>query len=360
MKYKKLITIASVIIVIGLIVIKLVYNKHTLDKRVETAIQQQIFHVIPVSTCTVKYDTLSNRLIQSGTFTPRQDLMLSAQAQGVIKTLHVKKSQFVTKGTLLVTIDNSGMESQLNTAEATLANARLDAERMRNALVTGGVTEQQVEGAELQVKYAQTNVLQLQQMMANYKIIAPVSGVVNNIFAEQGGFASPGSPIIQLVDITKLNLGISVDQEMIPTFLKMGQKVKVTTDVYPGVVFDGLIETVNVNADAAQKMDIGISVANTEAHPLLGGMFGRAEFMFDKKYTDISVLAIPRVAIIGSIQDPKVYVVNPDSTVAVRSILVGRTLGNNVEVVSGLTEGEQVVTAGQINLEEGTKVIVKN
>lgn len=360
MKYKRIITIASVIAVIGFIIIKLACNKHTIDQRVETAIQQQIYHVIPVTTYSVKYDTLSNRLIQSGTFTPKQDLMLSAQTQGLIKTLHVRKSQFVTKGTLLVTIDNSGMESQLNTAEATLANAKLDAVRMRNARETGGVTEQQVESAELQVKYATTNVLQLQQMMANYKIVAPLSGVVNNIFAEQGGFASPGAPIIQLIDITKMNLGISIDQEMIPTFLKMGQKVKVTTDVYPGVVFDGLIETVNVNADASQKMDIGVSVENTETHPLLGGMFGRAEFLFDKKYTDVSVLAIPRVAIIGSIQDPQVYVVNPDSTVAIRSILVGRTLGNNVEVVSGLTEGEQVVTAGQINLQAGTKVIVKN
>lgn len=360
MKYKKLITIAIVIAIISFIIIKLVSNKHTIDQRVETAIQQQVFDVIPVKTYSVKHDTLSNRLIQSGTFTPVQDLMLSAQSQGQIKTLHVKKSQFVTKGTLLVTIDNSGLASQLNTAEAALGKAQLDAERMKNALASGGVTQQQVEGAELQVKYSLTNVMQLQQMMANYQIIAPVSGVINKIFAEQGGFASPGAPIIQLVDITKLILDISIDQEMISTFLKMGQKVNVTTDVYPEVVFDGKIETVNVKADASQKIDIGISVENTETHPILGGMFGRAEFIFDKKYTDISVLAIPRVAIIGSIQDAKVYVVKADSTVALRTLIVGRTLENNVEVVSGLKEGEQVVTAGQINLEEGTKVIVKN
>jgi len=186
----------------------------------------------------------------------------------------VKKSQFVTKGTLLVTIDDSGLASQMNTAEATLGKAKLDAQRMKNALASGGVTQQQVEGAELQVKYAQTNVLQLQQMMANYQIVAPVSGVINKIFAEQGSFASPGAPIIQLVDITKLILDISIDQEMIPlTFLKMGQKVKVTTDVYPEVVFDGTIETVNVNADASQKIDIGISVENTEEHPIIGGIF---------------------------------------------------------------------------------------
>ena len=360
MKYKKLIVIVIVIAVIGLIIIKLVSNKHTIDQRVETAIQQQVFDVIPVKTYSVKHDTLSNRLIQSGTFSPQQDLMLSAQSQGLIKTLHVKKSQFVTKGTLLVTIDDSGLASQMNTAEATLGKAKLDAQRMKNALASGGVTQQQVEGAELQVKYAQTNVLQLQQMMANYQIVAPVSGVINKIFAEQGSFASPGAPIIQLVDITKLILDISIDQEMIPTFLKMGQKVKVTTDVYPEVVFDGTIETVNVNADASQKIDIGISVENTEEHPIIGGIFGRAEFIHNKENTDISVLAIPRLAIIGSIQDAKVYVVKADSTVTLRTIIVGRTLENNVEVVSGLTEGEEVVTAGQINLEEGTKVIVKN
>jgi len=85
MKYKKLIVIVIVIAVIGLIIIKLVSNKHTIDQRVETAIQQQVFDVIPVKTYSVKHDTLSNRLIQSGTFSPQQDLMLSAQSQGLIK-----------------------------------------------------------------------------------------------------------------------------------------------------------------------------------------------------------------------------------------------------------------------------------
>ncbi len=356
---KRIVSITAVIVIIGLVILKLVNNKHTVDQRAENAIQQQVFTEIPVKTIEVKKNALNTQHNQEGLFAAQQELKLNAQTQGQVKSLLVKKTQMVTKGTVLATIDNSGQSSQLETAKAALAKAQQDADRMRNSLKSGGVTQQQVENAELQVKNAQTTLSQLQQQSGNYKIIAPISGVINEIYAEEGSFVTMGAPVIQLVDLTKVILTVSVNQELIPE-LKLGQDVKVTTDVYPDVILNGKIETVNVKADASQKIQIGISVQNTREHPILGGMFGHAEFLTDKKVTPVSMLSIPREAIIGSIQDAKVYVVDNNNTVKLRSITTGKTFGNTIEVTSGLNEGEQVVTAGQINLQEGTKIIVKN
>lgn len=359
MKKKRIISIAVVAAIVAVTILKLASNKQTLNQRAELAIQQQIYAEIPVKTHSVKKESVHRNFKQSGTFAPLQDLKLTAQSQGQIVNLYVKKSQFVSKGTLLASIDNSGLTSQLATAKASLEKAQQDAQRMKNALASGGVTQQQVENVDLQVSNAQTVVMQLEQQSANYQITAPVSGVVNDIYAEAGSFVSPGTPIIQLVDITKVILNIGVNQEMIPNW-KMGQKVKVMTEVYPGSVFEGRVETINVQADASQKIDIGISVENNLDKPIFAGMFGRVELSDEKQKEEKTSMLIPRAAIVGSIQDAKVYLVNANNTVALRSITTGRTFDNNVEVLSGLTELEQIVTAGQINLEEGKKVIIKN
>ncbi|UBM59131.1 efflux RND transporter periplasmic adaptor subunit [Marinilongibacter aquaticus] len=356
---KNTLTIAVVLAVIGLVGYKLVSNKHVIETREATAIAMQNFDVVPVKTYTVATTNFDNSLVQSGTFTPNQELKLNAQAQGQIKTLAVKKTQYVQKGALLATIDNSALANQILTAEASLEKAKLDAQRMHNSLETGGVTKQQVENAELQVKSSEANLAQLKQQSANYRIVAPTSGIVNEIFVEEGSFVAPGTPLVQLVDITKVLLTVSVNQEMLPS-LKLGQRVKVSTDVYPDLSFNGKIETVNVESDASQKFKIGISVTNSKQHPILVGMFGKAEFLFDHKAEENEKLAIPRAAIVGSILDPQVYVVNSDSTVALRNIKAGRSFDKSVEVLEGLQVGETVVTAGQINLEAGRKVIIKN
>jgi len=356
---KNIIAIVVVAAIVSLFITKLVANKYTIDQRAENAIQQQIFDIVPVKTSTVKKVALTDQISQTGIFVPQQDLKLTAQAQGQIKSMNVKKTQFISKGTLLATIDNTALTSQLSTAKAAFDKAQQDAQRMKNALASGGVTQQQVENAALQVQNTRTTLSQLEQQAANYKIVAPISGVVNEIFAEEGSFVAPGTSVLDIVDITNLILTVSMNPEMLPK-LKIGQKVEVTTKVYPNLVFDGKIETVNVKADASQKIEVGIKVANTKEHPILGGMFGRAEIIPDSTTPEVEILAIPRSTLIGSIQDANVYVVNANNTVTLRTIAVGKSIDNNIEVLSGLGEGEQVVTAGQINLEEGKKVIIKN
>lgn len=359
MKRNKIILISALVAIVFLVGFKLMSNKQTINQKAEAAIASQVFDVIPVKTALVKQEDISNRMVQSGTFAAQQDLKLAAQSQGQIKTLLVKKTQFITKGTLLATIDNSSLSSQLATSKATLEKAQQDAKRMSNALTTGGVTQQEVESAQLQVQNAQTQVTQLQQQMQNFQIIAPMDGVVNDIYAEAGSFVTPGTPVLEIVDITKLLLTVRINQNMLPD-LKLGQKVNVTTDVYPNKIFEGKVATVNVKADASQKIEVGVSVVNSSDAPLLAGIYGHAEFLTDKKNESVMVLTIPRDAIIGSVQSANVFVVKDDNTVALKTIVTGKIIDNNVEVVSGLNVGEQVVTAGQINLEDGKKVIVKN
>ncbi len=360
MKRNKILLLAAMVAVIAAVGFKLAGNKKKLDQRTENAIKAQQFDVIPVKTASVRQQEIGGQLSGSGTFAAQQDLKLAAQSQGQITRLSVKKTQMVTKGQLLAVIDNAGLASQLTTANAALEKAKTDAQRMENALASGGVSQQQVEDARLRVQNAETQIAQLKQQGRNYQIYAPMSGIVNDIFVEQGSFVSPGTQILEIVDLGHVNLTVRLDQKDLAS-IQLGQKVSVTTDVYPEKTFFGKVESVNVKADLSQKIEVSVSVPNTRETPLLVGMYGHAEFSSDKKRAIETALLIPRAAISGSIQDAKIWVVNPaDSTVTMKTATIGRSFDNDVEVIRGLVAGEQVVTAGQINLEAGKKVVVKN
>lgn len=360
MQRNKIVLLLAGVAMAALIGFKLAGNKKTINERAQNAIAAQHFDHIPVKTALVAKQEIGGALSESGTFAAQQDLKLSAQSQGQVTRLLVKKTQMVNKGQLLAVIDNAGLSSQLATANASLEKAKTDAQRMENALASGGVSQQQVEDARLRVQTAETQIAQLKQQGRNYQVYAPMSGVVNDIFIEQGSFVATGTQILEIVDLLKVNLTVHLNQKDL-TAIRLGQKVNVTTDVYPQKTFAGVVETVNVKTDLSQKIEVGVSVKNTRETPLLVGMAGRAEFIADKKKAPETALLIPRAAIAGSIQDAKIWVVNPaDSTVSFQAITVGRTFNDQVEVLKGLTGGEQVVTAGQINLETGKKVIVKN
>lgn len=360
MKKNKIVLIAIAAVFAAAVGLKLFSNKKTVERRAENAIAAQQIDVVPVKTALVEKREIGSALLQSGTFAAQQELKLASQSQGQITRLLVKKTQFVQKGALLAVIDNSSLSSQLSTAEASLEKAKTDAQRMENALASGGVSQQQVENARLQVQNAESQIAQIRQQGRNYQITAPMSGVINDIYIEQGSFVSTGTQILEIVDLMRVNLTVRLDQSNL-TDIRLGQKVNVTSEVYPNKTFVGRVENVNVKTDASQKIEVGVSVQNSRETPLLVGMPGRAEFVSDKKQVAETALLIPRAAISGSIQDAQIWVVNAaDSTVSLKKISVGRSFDNNVEVLAGLAAGESVVTAGQINLEAGRKVVVKN
>lgn len=360
MKKNTKIIIATTIalVLIALVAVKLMSNKKAMATKTDNALQSEQFDVIPVKAATVSKQNIENQLKQSGVFAARQELKLSAEAQGQIVKMYVKKGDIVRNGQMIASIDNASLQSQLSTAYAQLAKAQKDAERYANAEKAGGVSTMQAEEYQLKVQTALTNIASYKQQLSNYQIKAPMSGVVNEIFAEQGSFVTLGKEIIDLVDLSTMNLIIDLEQGELIKNIKIGKNVSVTTDVYGDKVFAGQVKGVNVKSDALQKFEVEISVANSREIPILSGMYGYAAF--DSTTNNPLALTIPRAALIGSVKNAQVFVINSNNTVTVKAITLGRSLGNDVEVTHGLNEGEKVVVSGQINLAEGRKVSINN
>jgi len=116
------------------------------------------------------------------------------------------------------------------------------------------------------------------------------------------------------------------------------------------------VKFIAAKADANLNFPVELEIANIKDKPLHAGMYGRAVFATPG---GASALTIPRAALFGSINDAQTYVVRGDS-VALKKVVAGRQFSNDVEVIQGLSNGDRVVTNGQINLTDGAKVTVLN
>ena len=112
---------------------------------------------------------------------------------------------------------------------------------------------------------------------------------------------------------------------------------------------------IGLRADNAFTYDVEIEVVNPKGGPLRGGMHAKAVFTFDANRNGFT---LPRKVIAGSLQEPKLYVVQGDSIAVLRAITIGGIYGDKIEVTTGVKPGEKVVLTGQLNLVDGARVSV--
>jgi RND family efflux transporter MFP subunit len=194
---------------------------------------------------------------------------------------------------------------------------------------------------------------QARKELSNTNITAPISGYITKKPVESGAFANVGAPIATIVDVSKLKVQLSVAEQDVYA-LKKGDKVNITTTVYPGVTFQGVINFISPRGDEAHNYPIEISIQNQDKNPLKAGTY--VDIVFNRK-SMTPTLQIPRAALVGSIQNAQVYVVD-DNRAVLRKVTVGADNGTSLEVLDGLKEGETVVTTGQINLSDSAQVTI--
>lgn len=354
MKYFKI--IASVLIVGVLVYLgtsKLKSNKEIIDQHAQQ--EETFIKEIPVNIVAAREIKSSNELERVGTFEARKELSMIAETQGRITHLYITEGQHVKNGQPIAKIDDTSIQSQLSTAKAALQKSKKDLERYEILLSVGAISQTQYEEIELSVQNNLTNLTSIESQLKYTTVNAPMSGVISEIILEEGSFASPGTEIARIVDVGRLNLIVTVDETNVPK-IKEKEQVKITTEVYPDHVIQGRIIQVGVKADAARKYEIKIEVANRGENQLKAGMYGTASIPL-KERADESVLVIPRKSVVGSVKQPRVFVLK-DGKAVLTDIRIGKNMDDSVVVLEGLEPGQQVITTGQINLDDGRAVKV--
>jgi RND family efflux transporter MFP subunit len=347
---KKILTVVIALIVIGVIIGILLMNK---SKREEKLKKVEIQTTVPVFTAKVTDEKVVDTLSLVGTTAPYNEVVVSAETAGRVIGLYFDVGSNVGKGKILIKLDDEVKQATLENAEANYEKAKKDFERYELLLETKSITEVQYEAAKL--TYVQTgSALKIaRRQLKDSKIICPLSGVVIAKSVELGTYLNTGNPVATIVNIDRLKVKVYVP-ELEAFKLKEGDAVELTTEVYPGTIFNGKITTINAKADDAHSYLVEITVNNNKNHPLRAGLFARVSF---KTLEALTATVIPRSALIGSVKDAKVFVIE-NNIARLRKIVVGLGYGDKMEVVEGLSVGESVVVNGQVNLRDSVSVTI--
>lgn len=349
---KKLLYIVIGIAVIGLIAFILMNNKK--ENEAKTAIVAEKNASVSVKIDTVKTEEVSLDFVSNGNFEPIQELKFSAEKSGKVVKVLAKEGDYVTVGQTLAIVRSDAINVDAQTANATYQNAVTDYNRYENAFKTGGVTKQQLDQAKLAMVNAKSQLTQANINVGDTRIKAPISGFINKKYIEPGSIltGAPASELFDIVNVSKLKLKVTVNESQVAS-LKVGNTIKVSASVYPDKAFSGKITFIASKADESLNFPVEIEIANNASNDLKAGMYGTAEFA--SKQQNQSLMIVPRNAFVGSVSSNQIFVIE-NGAAKLKTVTAGRILGDKVEILKGLSDGEQVIITGQINLQDGSKV----
>jgi RND family efflux transporter MFP subunit len=346
-----LVTLVALVGVIGLI--GWVLNKNKAKNAAKTAVVAQTGNsAVAVKVAKVEKQALNLDFSANGNFVPAQQLNFASENSGRVTQVLVDEGSYVRKGQTLAIIKTDVLSIDLETAEAAYQNAARDKERYENAFKTGGVTQQQLDQAKLALQNAEARVAQAKIRVGDANIKSSINGIVNKRYIEPGAVVSPGTQLFELVDVSKLKLNITVNELQVAS-LEVGDKVNVKASVFPDKDFNGRISFIAPKADNSLNFPVEIEIASNPNNMLRAGMYGTALFKFENQN---AVIVVPRAAFAGSVSTNQVFVVEEGNTARLRKVIAGRVIGDKVEVLQGLDEGEAIIVSGQINLSDGSKV----
>ena len=347
---KKILYITIPVVLLGLVVVRLKKNKELAKTNI---VQFNKEAAIAVIADTVVLQEVQFPSTFSGTFEPNLETKLSAELQGKINAVFVDVGDFVQKGQPLIQLDNSLLKLQLEGIEVQIEGLELDVRRYTILTKADAIQGVQLEKTLLALKAAKIQKATLAEQIQKTNIKAPFSGVVTAKLTEQGAFAAPGLPLLQITDIAVLKFTINIPETDLALF-QIGKSYTITPDVMQNELINGKMYMVGSKANAGNSYAIQFKINNTDLS-LKAGMFGK---VIVKNNRSAKGIVIPSSAVIGSATNPQVYVVKNGKAIK-QDVLIQSTLQNQVLLASGIVAGDVIVVNGFINLYDGANVTIK-
>ncbi|EON74905.1 putative membrane efflux protein [Lunatimonas lonarensis] len=345
---KKILYILIPLALVGLMVAKLLTNKQIAEDRVYLYDREQ---PVQVTALQVSQTNINPAYSFTGTFEPNRESKLSAEVQGKVNRVLVESGSTVRKGQVLIQLDDALLQLQLKAAEVQVKGLEADLKRYRILVENDAIQGIQLEKTELALETANVQVSTLKEQISKSQIRAPFDGVLTVKLTEEGDFAAPGKPLLQLTDISQVKLGIQVPEQDLKLF-ELGKSYTVSIPSL-SVETIGKVNMIGSRGNPANSFPVEIIVPNLSKQEIKAGMFGHLSLITDGGITGI---VIPSAAIVGSDLEPQVYVVK-DGKARIQKIQIEKRMQDQVLVRSGLQEKDVIIFGGLINVFEGASVI---
>jgi len=350
---RKTITAVVVIAIAALVIYGVKTTLENNKAKSEATVKSVVVKPTTVAVAPLGYREIEENVSLVGTIIPNREVTVGSETLGRIIALNAEVGHTVGRGATVARLETDQRVTALQSAQAAYDRAQQDLARFEIVQQENALPQQQIDNAKIALRSAALQVKLARQQLADTRVIAPFSGVVDAKLAEVGAIVQPGTPIAKIVDISVLKVRVNVPEAQVFQ-LKVGDRVDVSTDVYPGVTFNGRISSIGAKADEAHTYPVEVTVSNDRVNPLKAGMFARVEFNSGALRR---ALAVPRLAVIGGAKEPGVFVVN-NGVAQLRKVTIGAEIGSDVEIVNGLVPGDQIIVVGQNNVTSGMKVTV--
>lgn len=317
-----------------------------------------------ITSATVKEETWPIEVTAIGTLAPVNGAVLAAEELGRVDKILFEPGSDVKAGSVLVALDTSVEDAQLQSAQAQLDVATVDLNRAKSLRERGANSQSDFDNARATHRSAAAEVDRLKAVISRKKIVAPFDGTTGVRLVNPGEVIQPGTSVVSLQALDSLLLNFTVPQLDLGK-ITPGSKVHFTVDAFPKDEFAATISAVDPSVDEkTRNARVQATLTNTD-HKLRPGMFVNLAVVLPEVE---HVLSIPSSGVAYAPYGNSVFVVekmkNPkdEEYLGVRSQLVklGRHQGDMVAVVSGLTAGQEIASSGVFKLRPGSPVVVKN
>ncbi|HYQ28984.1 MAG TPA: efflux RND transporter periplasmic adaptor subunit, partial [Polyangiaceae bacterium] len=325
-----------------------------------------------VGTGISKKQNWQGELTAVGTIAPVKGVAVSNDSPGVVSKIHFESGALVKQGQVLLELDTSVERAQLASTSVRRELAATNVKRSRALMKDQLTTQIQLDADEAQVKSSDTEAQTIQAQIARKIVRAPFAGRLGIRAVNVGQYLNPGTTLTVLQAVGAVYVDFSLPQQQLGTIV-VGMPVKIQIEGTSGPAQDGTIAAVDPTIDSATRMlKLRASVPNA-ADKLSPGMFARVAVELPDQG---EVVTIPLTAVVHASFGDSVFVVEdkkPDAPGARTSpsgqtiknarqqfVRLGQARGDFVAVLDGVTDGQELVTAGAFKLRNNSPIVVDN
>jgi RND family efflux transporter MFP subunit len=342
----------------------------------ETKMQEQQDAPIIVQVATPGGSSASGMIEASGQVESIRSANISTRVMGYITQIKVKVGDKVSAGQLLFSVNSTDIAAKKSQADAMIAqadaamrSAQKDYDRFTALYKQQSASAKELDAMTLQYQSAKANADAARAMrnevsaqLAYTSVVAPFSGTVTQKLAEAGSMATPGMPVLTIEQAGGLQVSASVPENQI-ALVKLGDEAMMSIES-AGKQISGKVTQINPSSQfTGGQYIIKLSVPSSDNKQLYAGMYVHIQIPLKNKTVattaDSGAILIPLKAIINRDQLTGVYTLSSQNTALLRWVRLGSTLGDQVEVLSGLAKNESFILSADGKIYNGAPVKIK-
>ncbi len=327
---------------------------------------------IPATIASVNTNTTQEFTSSTGKMAAVNSANISTRMMGFVNKINVKVGDKVKKGQLLIQINSSDINAKnaqvsagIIEASAALKNTETNYHRYKVLFESNSASQKEMDDITAQYTMSKAQLVaakarknEVNALLSYTNIRAPFSGVITNSYVKKGDMARPGSPLISLEQGSKHEVNTMVSENIIGRIsknMKVDILLKSTNTIIKGWVSEISSSSINTGGQYLVKIQL-----ETSKEHILSGMYASVQFPITSNNTIKKPLLIPISALIKKGELVGVYTVNKNNIALLRWLRVGRTYGDHIQILAGLSEGETYVLWSQSPLTNGVKLQIKN